>query len=80
MPALLIDEVKLPSGVPVQRLLLVERVHYTFEQWFIRQVQQGLLPEDQPFTVKELRQEYLASCWKEEELWQKWSENVKENS
>ena len=56
-------------------LLLLEREHYTFETWFIRLFQQDLL-SDGYFSIMGLRQEYLELCWKEEELWQKWSENA----
>lgn len=49
----------------------------TFEFWFIRQFQLDLLPTGN-FSIMELRKEYLALCWKEEELWKKWSENGKQ--
>lgn len=62
----------------LRQLLLVEKVHYTFETWFIRRVQSGDIPEDRPFTIRELRLEYLQQCWREETLWKKWSENARQ--
>lgn len=68
-----IEQVEEPQTL--RQLLLVEKVHYTFETWFIKRVQSGDIPEDKPFTMRELRLEYLRQCWKEETLWKKWSEN-----
>jgi len=53
-------------------MLLVEKVHYGFEDWFIRQFQQGLLPEGY-FNLVDMRKEYIKLCWKEEMLWKEWS-------
>lgn len=61
----------------MSQMLLLEKVHLDFNTWFIRQFQQDLLPEGF-FCIIDLRQEYLNLCWKEEELWQKWSENAQE--
>lgn len=59
------------------QLLLLEKQHLDFDTWFIRQLRQDLLPEGF-FRIIDLRVDYLALCWKEEELWKKWSENAKE--
>lgn len=55
-------------------MLLLEKIHLPFEQWFIRLFLTGQLPE--PCSIIVLRGEYLNLCWKEEDLWRKWSENV----
>jgi len=69
----------LPDPVPqsptIRNMLLVELVHMTFETWFIRQFQLGLLPEGN-FSIIMIRQEYLALCWKEEFLWKEWTRNA----
>lgn len=69
------EENKQQEPILVSKMLLVEKVHYTFETWFIRMVQSGLLPEDKPFTIRELRLEYSQQCWKDEALWKNWSNN-----
>jgi len=52
-------------------MLLLELAHLSFEQWFLRQFQQGLLSEGY-FRIGDLRVEYLSLCWKEERLWKEW--------
>ena len=59
----------------MNQMLLLERVHLTFEVWFIRQFLQDLLPKGN-FCIIDLRQDYLRLCWKEEELWQKWKQSA----
>lgn len=57
--------------MPVQRLLLVELVHLTFEAWFIKQFHEGTLPKGF-FCVTDLQKEYVELCWREEQLWREW--------
>jgi len=56
-------------------MLLLEKVHLPFDQWFIRLLQQDLLPAGN-FSMMGMRQEYLSICWKEESLWRRWSESA----
>lgn len=56
-------------------MLLIERKHLSFEEWFIRLFKEGQLEDSKWFNLMGLRSEYLSLCWKEEELWRKWSEN-----
>lgn len=58
-------------------LLLLEKEHLSFEDWFLNLLRQDLLPTGY-ISIMGMRQEYLSLCWKEEELWQKWSDNAKE--
>ena len=51
--------------------LLLTLKHWTFEEWFLRLMRQGLLPQD-CFQLADLEAEYLRLCWKEEELYEKW--------
>lgn len=55
-------------------MLLLERKHIPFEDWFISLFRQGLLPEGN-FSIAEMRKEYLSLCWKEETLWKEWNES-----
>ena len=60
----------------MQTMLLVEKVHLSFEAWFIKLFREGVLAEDEQITLAIMRKEYMALCWKEEMLWNKWKELV----
>jgi len=64
-----------PEPPALQQMLLVEKVHYTFEMWFINLFRAGQLDND-TFSMAGLRHEYMTLCWKEEYLWNRWKENV----
>ncbi len=57
----------------LRKMLLVEKVHYTFEQWLIRSIQMGLILETEPIRIIDLRSQYLRECWAEELKWKEWS-------
>jgi hypothetical protein len=59
----------------IDGILLIEKEHISFESWFIKLLRQGLLPEAEPVRIIDYRTEYMRICWREEELWQKWSES-----
>ena len=61
-----------PQSPLLKTMLLVERVHMSFETWFIRQFQLGLIDNTVKFSLLDMRQEYIALCWKEELLWKEW--------
>ena len=67
-----------PKVNALRTILLVECIHLSFETWFVRQFQTGLIDETAKFSLLDMRQEYIALCWKEELLWKKWT-NVKNN-
>lgn len=60
----------------MSQLLLLLEIHLSFEQWFIRQLLEGTLPDE--LCLTKMRQQYLALCWREEELLRKWRENVQQ--
>jgi hypothetical protein len=62
-----------PEQPVLQKMLLMEKVHFTFEAWFTNLFLTGQLDND-TFSIKELRSEYLTLCWKEEVLWIRWKE------
>jgi hypothetical protein len=53
------------------QLLLLEHNHIDFQSWLLKALQD--LPEEAYFSKAGLRVEYLNLCWKEEELWGRWS-------
>ena len=55
---------------------LFSQIHLSFEDWFLKQFRQDLLPAES-FSIKEMKQEYFDLCQKEEHLWKEWCDNVK---
>lgn len=60
--------------VPASPLLLVEKVHITFEQWSHREIRRG----EEAGNVS--RFVYLNQCWKDEVLWKEWCDACEETN